>query len=595
MKKISLFIILIVLPFMRMVNAQQQISVNEARNAAIHTLHNKAYIVKRSSDTEIDTIYSFSNSRNNVLMYEVVFKNRVAILLSGSKASLPILGYYIKDMEDNKSVFDENNIYVPDGLKTLLKTYADEIEWCFRQTDIALSYQNQWEKLQQSEYSTNASRKANTVQLNFLTRWAQQWSYYGDCPAYNFYVTSTNSNQCGSENCENRCPLGCAAVAMGQVMKYWNYPVYLPNKTYQYDWCNMPDTLLSSDSLNYEKERNAIARLLKDCADAANTVYCIAQCNSSATLIDARHTLVNDFGYSNDANHRLRSSHPNDANWKNFIKTDLDNGRPVIYGSIGIFDGHWWVIDGYNTDDEFHFNWGWGGPDGWYTIDNITKNPHWNSLQEAIFEIHPNLDHDYCDYSFPLTLHFDLGGIQENVPKTFTLLESVPSGNGFPTSYHTIVSGQAVEYVAHKRIVLQTGFKVEAGAHFIARIEPCESCETLQSMLFLTQNEDSTLNLYNANDTSLQKSLENLQEEERASKKYIYLFPNPNNGTFTIKTNFDEEEILSIHVYNILGQRIYKQTGISDNTIQLPHSAKGIFWVEIMTQSQSFIKKIAVQ
>jgi hypothetical protein len=114
-------------------------------------------------------------------------------------------------------------------------------------------------------------------------------------------------------------------------------------------------------------------------------------------------------------------------------------------------------------------------------------------------------------------------------------------------------------------------------------------------MLMLSQNEDSTLNIHNANDTSLQKSFENLQEEERTSKKYIYLFPNPNNGTFTIKTNFDEEEILSIQIYNILGQLIYKQTGLSGNTIQLPQSAKGIFWVEIMTQSQPFIKKITVQ
>ncbi len=316
-------------------------------------------------------------------------------------------------------------------------------------------------------------------------------------------------------------------------------------------------------------------------------------------MINVRTALIDDFGYSSNANRKDRDSHP--IQWKDFIENDLNNGRPIIYGSSGTeLDGNYWVCDGYDSDDKFHFNWGWSVAtewNGWYTLNEITdidgSNYRWS--QRAIFEIYPDLNQDYCNYSLPLTLHFALGGIQENVPKTFTVLESVPSGNGFPTSYHTIVSGQAVEYVAHKRIVLHTGFKVEAGAHFIARIEPCESCETLQSMLFLTQNEDSTLNLYNANDTSLQKSFENLQEEERASNKFIDLFPNPNNGTFTIKTNLDEEEILSIQVYNILGQRIYKQTGISDNTIQLPQSAKGIFWVEIMTQSQSFIKKITVQ
>ena len=88
------------------INAQQQVSRNEARNAAISTFHNKAEVLKHSPNLKIDTVYSFFNNRSNVLMYEVVFKNRAAILLSGSKACMPVLGYYIKPKNDNGAIFD---------------------------------------------------------------------------------------------------------------------------------------------------------------------------------------------------------------------------------------------------------------------------------------------------------------------------------------------------------------------------------------------------------------------------------------------------------------------------------------------------------
>ena len=74
MKKINIIIILCILWITSTVNAQQQVSEKEARNAAINTLRSKAEVLKRSSaDTEIETVHSFSKNRSDVLMYEVVF------------------------------------------------------------------------------------------------------------------------------------------------------------------------------------------------------------------------------------------------------------------------------------------------------------------------------------------------------------------------------------------------------------------------------------------------------------------------------------------------------------------------------------------
>ena len=53
-------------------NAQQQVSKSEAKNAAISTLYNKEDVLKRSADTEIDTVYGFTNNKSNIL----TFKNK---------------------------------------------------------------------------------------------------------------------------------------------------------------------------------------------------------------------------------------------------------------------------------------------------------------------------------------------------------------------------------------------------------------------------------------------------------------------------------------------------------------------------------------
>ena len=54
----------------------------------------------------------------------------------------------------------------------------------------------------------------------------------------------------------------------------------------------------------------------------------------------------------------------------------MDNHRPIIWsgfesGEHGVLEnGHAWVCDGYNEENLFHMNWGWGGNDnGYYSID----------------------------------------------------------------------------------------------------------------------------------------------------------------------------------------------------------------------------------
>ena len=115
----------------------------------------------------------------------------------------------------------------------------------------------------------------------------------------------------------------------------------------------MADSLTSHDysiptcpvNANYENERNAIARLMADCGRAADMDYCHnKKCQSFTTPLKARNSLVDTFNYSPDAIRRLRSTYPNDSDWKSFIVDDIMAGKPVLYAGIS-----------YNTN-EFNEN-----------------------------------------------------------------------------------------------------------------------------------------------------------------------------------------------------------------------------------------------
>jgi hypothetical protein len=603
MSKKRLLIFLCVLIIAGIANAQQQVSENEARNAAINTLYDKTAILNKRSYSEIDTVFSSYNSRSNVLMYEVVFKNNTAILLSGSKACLPVLGYYIKPDNDDSAIFDTTHNNVPCCLQAFLYDYIQEIEWCFAQDNITLYFEEQWRKLQQFDSIRGDPPTTISVAPLLTTKWNQSESNDWKCDAYNYFITNTN-NSC---SCTKHCPVGCVAVAMGQIMKYWNYPVYLPDNDYQYDWCNMRDELLLwfepyhplnqspfwIENPNYEKERNAIARLLKDCGERAKMEYCRKNdCLSGASNSDARKALVNDFGYNKNADLQRRFWW-SDNTWKGRIKENLNQAQPVYYSGSGS-GGHAFVCDGYGNDDLFHFNWGWNGVyDGWFTIDNLTPGGgDFNSSQQAIFYIKPDKSQDYCNYHFSLLDHYSSGGTHQNVPQTFTSLVSVPEN--YNASWRTIPPGQSARYVAHKRILIQPGFKADAGSSFVARIDPCDDCETgTKSMNFTNPINKSEQTTEYFNESTFNE--ENYLQGE-TYKKDIKLYPNPNPGTFQLETNFPLSEISNLKITNTLGVTVYETQYLNSHEIQLQKTNTGLHFVVIFLKDGTLLtQKMMVQ
>ena len=176
-----------------------------------------------------------------------------------------------------------------------------------------------WNEIKNKNFKYYKSTKS--VSPLIKTKWGQTKTNdsYGDFEecAYNYYVQTTDDCDCG------HCNAGCGAVAMAQIMKYWQ------DADNNFDWCNMPNMLLKYNNPRYEIERNAIARLIADCGEKADMNYCEDNCQSGTTIGKAKRAFKNDYGYSNDMLHRYRWL---TINWKKKMRKSLDQKQPILYG-----------------------------------------------------------------------------------------------------------------------------------------------------------------------------------------------------------------------------------------------------------------------
>ena len=496
--------------------AQRQVTKDDAINIATSYIQRDA---RRSIEIAKHSFYSEQTHTQDTLFYDIVFNDSIEVLVSGNQSCRPILGYFI-----NKSGIPilQDTTNIPDGLKFMLSEYRKQLEYGFLHN---LPIHPEWQSI-----NGKALSDWNVVVGPLLsTKWGQSESNDDiDNMAYNYYVP-TESCQAG-----HHCPAGCVAVAMGQIMKYWNYPVYLQNRSDQFDWCNMRDSLITT-SANYEKERNAIAYLLWQCGLAVDMDYCSdepceASSSSNSSIDDA---LIDVFNYSSDADYKTKAMHLSE--WTNLIKSDLDNGWPVIYGGLHLGGGHSFVCEGYTSDNMFLFNWGWcGNYDGAFSLDalNIDPDHTYNLFQDAVFHIHPNasVSVSHCDFTLPLWVHYysyytvyqnTNPAPYYNIPKTATNLTSVPES--FQASWRTIPTGTTTSYEAHNSVTLVPGFHAERGSNFSVRISSCKECEE-------SRQESPAYSkgaIQYSNPTSSYITDCNINEDQK-----IKVYPNPTDGFY---------------------------------------------------------------
>ena len=207
-------------------------------------------------------------------------------------------------------------------------------------------------------------------------------SYLGDLVVEPLIKSTWNQNSPYNSHTPNQCYTGCVPTAVAQVMRYWRWPEMTKDSVYKrteagvmtnvkedfsghtYDWDNMLD--------DYEhgytwEQADAVAKLMADVGKAMGTSYCLS--NGSPTYFYSE-SLIRNFGYEPGI---VEVHGETAADVREALKTELDEGRPVLYaGYPEEGDGHALICDGYTANNYFHFNYGWGGQtDGFYRLSSV--------------------------------------------------------------------------------------------------------------------------------------------------------------------------------------------------------------------------------
>ncbi|MBQ6157171.1 MAG: C10 family peptidase [Bacteroidales bacterium] len=324
------------------------------------------------------------------------------LLLSAEDAVMPVLAY------DFTNDIDLSNL--APGVEFLLSQYQNEIAVA-RSENLAQSERvaEAWRELRHPSRSVTTE----VVVAPLITaRWNQN-KYYN-------YYSPQDENAPGGY--DGKVPNGCVAVAMSQIIYYYRYPESgtgsHTNYTYDYGsfYVNFAQQHYNYEAMDDQLSsyNNEVAKLIFHCATSVDMGY--GADGSGAYSHDVPAALSTYFRYNTDSQYRHKNSY-SDSAWHVMLKTDLDAKRPIYYSGYSESGGHAFVCDGYNSDDYFHFNFGWGGSgNGYYvTQSNDSVNNAVNGYehgQNAIFNLHP-LYNNYPRYCEDKTITSTNGTLED--------------------------------------------------------------------------------------------------------------------------------------------------------------------------------------
>jgi len=334
--------------------------------------------------------------RQDTILFYVFNFDEGFIMVAADNASVPILGYSVT------SGFDFND--VPPALHYLLEGYKEEIVHAKRvRLRASPEIKKQWDDL----LSENSDRGAppldpGIIQTQSLytpgtwlleTVWDQQGGKASNSTiTYNHYCPATAQGP--------KTLVGCGGVALAQILNFYKCRIHPQGPPINYTLPGLPpiNINLANETYNWNNmlpgQANLDnAKLLYHSAAALQSGFGLLGTSSFIRDIPTALSTYFGFGFSfvND-----RSIH-NDNAWINLLKGAIDGRRPIFYSGDNQYEdgGHTWVVDGYNNNNHFHCNWGWGGKtNGWFNLSNLTAigegNYNFNYKQKAITGATPN-------------------------------------------------------------------------------------------------------------------------------------------------------------------------------------------------------------
>ncbi|MPM10131.1 hypothetical protein SDC9_56455 [bioreactor metagenome] len=320
---------------------------------------------------------SYENKGITQMYFFTDESNTSFVVIAADKFATPVIAYSTESGLDAVLPDPVSDYFLGTELK------LSEAEAKSMQSDQETSAE--WESL--SKTGALPVQLKSAVAPLLATTWNQ------DC-YYNDSVPEHIDGPCG------HCYAGCVATAMGQVMKYHNYPasgtgsniygtgaysnIHVDYSQANYNWAAMPGSISSSNP--------EIAKLLYHAGVSVNMDYWYD--GSGAVSQYAAEAFVDHFCYAPYVFYAERDGFA-DVDWIWVITNELKSFRPVYYSGQGSSGGHAFVCDGIDNSSKLHINWGWSGSgNGYYSINSLYG---FNDGQAAIFGVEPSTgDIQYC-------------------------------------------------------------------------------------------------------------------------------------------------------------------------------------------------------
>ncbi len=379
------------------------------------------------------------------------------IIIAGDDRAGTLLGY------TDRGHYNEAEL--PDPLRQLLADYSQQIQ-ALDSADACTT--------QMQPAKVAAAHPSRTYVAPLLgTLWNQKDPYNALCPIYN----KSDGTSSGT-----RSATGCVATALAQMMAYYKYPkatvADIPSYTFTsggksikmdaiakgttIDWANITNTYSTTSTT---AQKNAVANLMLMVGTGCEMVYGAASASNMQTGVQLLHSKM---GYDETIRNVRRESYTQEE-WTNMLYTEVAEGRPVGYrANSPSGGGHAFVIDGYDTADLFHVNWGWGGSgNGFFRISvlyqseptavSTANTKGYSTLQEAIIGVKPNDGIDSgTDATQALTAH-DITLSGNAVTITYTNYTG-SAMNGF-VGIGTLASDGTIESIGTSLAFLQNNFE----------------------------------------------------------------------------------------------------------------------------------------
>jgi len=295
------------------------------------------------------------------VLYVFNFEKGGYAIVSADDRFTPILGY------SPDGYYDQGNM--PDGFEFLMEEFSEMIAFIQERDIIAQpEYTAKWERYASDNPADRGTTAVVVAPMTVL--WNQE-------APYNYYTPTVNGS---------KTPAGCVATAMSIIMYYWRWPWqgvgekrYKPEtcngvqmeileanfgETY-YDYNGMYGTPeLTADDYMYEP----IARLQYHTGISVNMAYCPGGSGANSGTVPI--AMKTYFKYDPSIKYIERQNYPNTDAWADMLKEQLDAAQPVYTSGHSPSGGHAFVCDGYDSNDMFHYNFGWSGQaNGYFVAD----------------------------------------------------------------------------------------------------------------------------------------------------------------------------------------------------------------------------------